>query len=259
MTEPLAALEGVRRSFGSGDRAVHALRGVDLSIVRGEVVGIMGPSGSGKTTLLSILGCLLSPSSGRIRIGGRYVEGLGPAALARIRRREIGFVFQSFNLLPALTARENVQVVLNYVGCRGRRARIAADELLDRFGIVERAGARVGDLSGGEKQRVALARSLASDPRLLLADEPTSNLDAENGRRTLDLLRDQAQRGDKAVVIVTHDPRAEGYCDRVLTLTDGELAGRRRIVRLDPRVDPFADVAKHLSAAFGHVEGDIDA
>jgi len=239
MTAPLARLESVSRCFGTGRRAVHALRRVDLEVRAGEVVGIMGPSGSGKTTLLSILGCLLAPTSGRVRIGRRSVERLGAGGRARLRRREIGFVFQSFNLLPALTARENVQIVLGYVGVRGRDARAAAGNLLDRFGLGERVDTIVGSLSGGEKQRVALARALAADPHLILADEPTSNLDAENGTRTLALLRRQAEVRGKAVVLVTHDARAEGACDRVLTLEDGRLASRGRVVSLERRFDPY--------------------
>jgi putative ABC transport system ATP-binding protein len=252
----LARLENVTKTFGSGPRTVYALDGVDLTVEAGQAIGIMGPSGSGKTTLLSVLGCLLTPTSGRAEILGREIQKLGAGELARMRRDAVGFVFQSFNLFPALSARENVQLVLNYKGMRGRRARRRALELLDELGMLHRAGASPRDLSGGEKQRVAVARALAGDPPLILADEPTSNLDAENGRRISALLRSLALDHDRGVVIVTHDPRVEGFCDTVLTLEDGDLTPRRKIVQLDATVDPLADVADHLTQAFGHLESE---
>jgi putative ABC transport system ATP-binding protein len=252
----LAHLEDVTKTFGSGPRAVEALRGVDLIVEPGQTIGIMGPSGSGKTTLLSTLGCLLTPTSGRVEILGREVHGLSPRNLARTRRDAVGFVFQSFNLFPALSARENVQLVLNYKGIRGRRARRQAHALLDELGMLHRAGASPRDLSGGEKQRVAVARALAGNPPLILADEPTSNLDAENGRRIIALLRGLALDHDRGVVIVTHDPRVEGFCDTVLTLEDGLLTPRRKIVQLSTTIDPLANVADQLTEAFGHMESD---
>jgi putative ABC transport system ATP-binding protein len=250
----LAKLERVTKVFGSGPSAVEALRGVDLEVERGTMTGIMGPSGSGKTTLLSVLGCLLTPSSGSVEVEGRPVQSLASGALARVRRHAVGFVFQSFNLFPALTARENVQLVLGYKGVRGRKARRGALELLDRLGLRHRAGASPKDLSGGEKQRVAIARALAGDPPLILADEPTSSLDAENGRNIVSLLRDLAQDEERGVVVVTHDPRVEGFCDLVLTLEDGLLRPRRRVVRLESTVDPLENVADELNRAFGHLE-----
>ena len=250
----LANLQSVTKVFGSGSTAVEALRGIDLAVEAGTMVGIMGPSGSGKTTMLSVLGCLLTPTDGSVEVLGQEVATLAPSALARVRRRSIGFVFQAFNLFPALSARENVQLVLNYKGIRGRKARRRALELLDMLGLSHRAGASPRDLSGGEKQRVAMARALAGDPPLILADEPTSNLDAENGRLIIGLLRDLAQEEGRAVVIVTHDPRVEGFCDLVMHLEDGILTPRRRVVRLDNTVDPLENVADQLTKAFGHLE-----
>ena len=254
MTTTLARLDDATKTFGSGPTAVEALRGVNLTIEAGSMTGIMGPSGSGKTTMLSVLGCLLTPSSGSVEVLGHEVARLGPSALARVRRQSIGFVFQSFNLFPALSARENVQLVLNYKGVRGRHARRRALELLDMLGLSHRAGASPRNLSGGEKQRVAMARALAGDPPLILADEPTSNLDAENGRLIIGLLRELAQEQGRGVVIVTHDPRVEGFCDLVLRLEDGTLTPRRRVIRLDSTLDPLENMADQLTEAFGHLE-----
>ena len=200
------------------------MRQVDLSIKPGEIVLIMGPSGSGKTTLLSMAGLLLSPTDGHIWVNGQEVTRQTQRERAALRLRTIGFVFQSYNLLSALTARENVELVMNMAGIRGKRARDRATELLTLLKLEQRQNHRPADLSGGEKQRVALARALANDPRLILADEPTGNLDSKIGREIMELLccglgRDQG----RAIVIVTHDHRLRDIADRVLWLEDGQL------------------------------------
>lgn len=214
----------VSKTYGSNHTAVHAVRQVDLSIKPGEIVLIMGPSGSGKTTLLSMAGLLLSPTEGQIWVNGQEVTHQAQRERAALRLRTIGFVFQSYNLLSALTARENVELVMNMAGIRGKRARDRAAELLTLLKLEQRQNHRPADLSGGEKQRVALARALANDPRLILADEPTGNLDSKIGREIMELLccglgRDQG----RAIVIVTHDHRLRDIADRVLWLEDGQL------------------------------------
>jgi len=186
----------------------------------------MGPSGSGKTTLLSMLGGLLRPTAGRIAIDGLDIIGLRGSELTRVRRESIGFVFQSFNLLESLSALENVEIALNVAGRRGAEARRRARELLVDTGLEARLDFRAGDLSGGERQRVALARALANEPRILLADEPTGNLDSSHGRDVMGLFRDLAKRNDKAAVLVSHDPRLEEIADRQLWMEDGHVVAR---------------------------------
>lgn len=220
--------EGVTKVFGEGPTRVEALRGVDLTIGRGEVVLIMGPSGSGKTTLLSVLGALLSPTAGRVTIAGQNVTGLSERRLPDIRIRLLGFVFQDFNLLSALTARENVEVVMDFASVRAPEARTRAVELLTELGLSERLDFVPEKLSGGEKQRVAIARALANDPAVLLCDEPTANLDSKIGHDVVVHLRRIADERGKAVVIVSHDDRIRPHADRVLWLEDGrfkEMAG----------------------------------
>jgi putative ABC transport system ATP-binding protein len=192
-------------------------------VERGEIVSLEGPSGSGKTTLLSILGCILTASSGRVSIEGKAVDSNDPALLPAVRRKSIGFVFQQFNLFPSLTALENVQYALNIKGVRDRRARAEAERVLEQVGMGERKLFLPRDLSGGQKQRVALARALAGNSPILLADEPTANLDAQIGVQVLDLFRDLAKREDRALLIVTHDPKVRTVSDRVLRIHDGYL------------------------------------
>ncbi len=218
-------LQNVTKVYGSGHTAVTAVRGVDLQVRSGEIVLIMGPSGSGKTTLLSIAGLLLRPTEGRVSVVGQEVNGLSQRQLAALRLRKLGFVFQAYNLLGALTARENVELVMNLAGTRGAAARRRAEELLNMLGLGHRLNHRPADLSGGEKQRVAIARALANDPPLILADEPTGNLDSKTGREVMELLccglgREQG----RAIVIVTHDHRLKEIADRVLWLEDGRLS-----------------------------------
>jgi putative ABC transport system ATP-binding protein len=221
----MAVLEAhdVSKTYREGHYEVHALRGVSLSVDRGEIVAIEGPSGSGKTTLLCILGCLLTPTSGRVIVDGHAVDRHRPRELRDLRRRSIGFVFQQFNLFAALTAAENVAYGLNLKGWTGAEARREADRVLDAVGLGERKDFRPRDLSGGQRQRVAVARALAGPASVILADEPTGNLDSATGDRVLELFRSLARSEGRALVIVTHDPRVRTIADRVVTIRDGRL------------------------------------
>jgi putative ABC transport system ATP-binding protein len=221
---PLLAVEQVTKTYDMGGAPVHALRGVDLALHAGEVLLLLGPSGSGKTTLLSIMGCILQATSGRVVIEGRDVARAAERDLPAVRLRHFGFVFQGFNLFPALTAAENVEVALGLKGVRGRAARTAALEALAAVGLADKASALPANLSGGQKQRVAIARALAGDPSIILADEPTAALDSTSGQLVMDLLRSLASRQQRAVVIVTHDSRTFRYADRIVAIEDGRLA-----------------------------------
>ena len=212
----------IRKTFEEGSQRVEVLRGVSLDVTAGEIVSLEGPSGSGKTTLLSIMGCILTPTSGEILIGGRSISG-NDRALRDARRRSIGFVFQQFNLFPALTARENIIYALGVKGHRGSLAVAEADRVLDAVGLTDRKGFLPRDLSGGQKQRVAIARALAGAPEVLLADEPTANLDSAVGVQILDLFRDLAKKENKGLIIVTHDPKVRRVADRVVGIADGLL------------------------------------
>ncbi len=217
-------LRNIVKVYGSGAAAVQAVRGVSLEVRQGEIVAIVGPSGSGKTTLLSIAGCLLRPTSGQVYILGEEATRLGQARLAEFRLRHIGFVFQSFNLLPALTAQENIEIALNLAGVTGRAARERARHLLELLGLTPRAHQRPPDLSAGEQQRLAVARALANTPDIILADEPTANLDSKAGRRVMELMRSAVEQGEaKGLVVVTHDARILDVAHRVLTMEDGQL------------------------------------
>lgn len=216
--------DGLTKQFRAGDLVVDALRGVDITIRRGEVVAIIGPSGSGKSTLMGILGGLDSPTEGRLEIGDVDVTNMGENQLAEIRNAYIGFVFQQFNLMPTLTAVENVALPIQFASKRKFHPRERATELLTTFGLQERLKNRPSQLSGGEQQRVAIARALANDPPLLLCDEPTGALDTENGSLVLDtLFQAQAELGT-AIFIVTHDPRVAERANRTLVMTDGRFA-----------------------------------
>ncbi len=217
------SVEGLGKTFGEGHTAVHPVRHVSFDVQEGEIVLIMGPSGSGKTTLLLMLGAMLRPTAGAVHVGGVDLATAPGRVLPRLRSRHLGFIFQDFNLLASLSALENVEYALNLAGVRGRPARARAEDLLGRVGLGHRLGARPSTLSGGEQQRVAIARALANDPPLLLADEPTANLDAANGRSIGALLRDLATDEGRSCVIVTHDERLRGIADRVLWLDDGIL------------------------------------
>ena len=221
----MAVLEGrdVTKTYREGRREVPVLRGVSLSVERGEVVALEGPSGSGKTTLLCILGCLLTPTSGRIVIDGQMITANRPERLREVRRRSIGFVFQQFNLFPSLTASENVQYALNLKGWRGPLARREADRVLQAVGLGDRKDFRPRDLSGGQRQRIAVARALAGPASVILADEPTGNLDSESGKIVLALFRDMARSESRGLLIVTHDPLVRSVADRIMTIRDGRL------------------------------------
>jgi len=226
--QPIVVLRGVTKTYAEGASAVVALRGIDLEVNPGELVLLMGPSGSGKTTLLSIMGCILRSTSGSVQIAGREVSGLSEKELPRLRLKNIGFVFQGFNLFPTLTAAENVELMLDLKGIRGAAARQRAGELLEQVGVGDRSNGFPSDLSGGQKQRVAIARALAGDPQILLADEPTAALDSQIGRSVLAMMRDLAHARDRAVVIVTHDPRLLEFADRIVTMEDGLITSSSR-------------------------------
>jgi putative ABC transport system ATP-binding protein len=220
---PLLRVEGLRKVFGSGRTEVVAVDGIDLVTERGEITLVIDPSGSGKTTLLTMLGCLLRPTEGRIEIEGVDVTAASGREQARIRRTLVGFVFQTFNLLDALTAQENVEVALNIGGVTGAEASTRARTLLEDVGLGDRLHFRAQALSAGERQRVAIARALANDPPLVLADEPTANLDSRHGREVMALLRELALRRRCGAVVVSHDERLRAIADRVLWLEDGRI------------------------------------
>ena len=220
---PLLEVDNLTKVFGSGRTEVRAVDEVSFSTGVGEITLVIGPSGSGKTTLLTMIGALLRPTSGRVLIAGIDVTALPQRELPPVRRQLVGFVFQTFNLLEALTARENVEVALNVAGVSGDEARRRARALLVQAGLENRLDFHARDLSGGEKQRVSIARALANHPPLLLADEPTANLDSARGHEVMELLRDLARREGCAVVVVSHDPRLYDIADRVLLLEDGRI------------------------------------
>ncbi len=224
----MAVLEGrdVTKTYRDGQREVPVLRGVSLSVDRGEVVALEGPSGSGKTTLLCILGCLLTPTGGRIVIDGQTIHASRPERLRDVRRRSIGFVFQQYNLFPSLTAAENVRYALNLKGWRGQRAAQEAERALKAVGMLDRKDFRPRALSGGQRQRVAVARALAGPSSVILADEPTGNLDSESATIVLNLFQAMARAERRALLIVTHDPLVRSIADRILTIRDGRLTHR---------------------------------
>lgn len=213
--------ESIFKTFQDGKSETQVLRGISVGLARGEVVALEGPSGSGKTTLLQILGCILSPSAGTVEVGGAPVLERRPRELAAVRRRNFGFVFQQFNLFPALTVLENVEYALNLKGTDGREARRQAQELVEAVELADRSGYLPRDLSGGQKQRVAIARALAGKPPVLLADEPTANLDTQVGAQVLALFHRLAKRDNRSLLIVTHDPKVRTITDRVIQIRDG--------------------------------------
>lgn len=222
-TAPVYELVGAGRSFGSGDAAVHAVRGVDLRIAAGEFVAVVGPSGSGKTTLLQLLGALDRPTEGQVLFEGRDLARLSERASADVRLHALGFVFQQFNLIPTLTARQNVEVALAPLKVAGAARRETAERLLGQVGLADRAGHLPSQLSGGEQQRVAIARALASEPRVLLADEPTGNLDSATGEDVMELLRSLSADHGLTVVLITHDDEIAAAAPRVVRMRDGAL------------------------------------
>ncbi len=222
MSQPFIRISGLRKSFSMGREIVHALAGVDLEIPRNAFSAVIGPSGSGKSTLLYLIGGLDRPTAGRIEVAGAVLEDLDENQLAQYRRRTVGFVFQSFNLIPSMTALENVMFPMRF-----RRASIAhrrerAFELLRLVGLADRAYHRPTELSGGQQQRVAIARALVNDPHLILADEPTGNLDSQSGALVLQLLADLHKQG-RTVLLVTHDPRLTRFASDIIRLLDGRI------------------------------------
>lgn len=215
------SLDGVDLTFRDGDQTLHALDGVDLEVARGEILAVVGPSGAGKSSLLAVSGGLLAPTSGSVRVGGRDITGLGRRELTRFRRDHVGFVFQSGNLVPALTARDQLRLVGHLGGDRSRLR--DPDALLDAVGLSHRARRRPATLSGGERQRVGIARALMARPDLLLVDEPTAALDRRNSHDVVRLLAEETHEHGVATVLVTHDHEILEHCDRVLEMVDGGL------------------------------------
>jgi len=223
---PVIELDDVTKIYRMGEVEVGALQGVSLRIERGEMAAIMGPSGSGKSTMMNIIGCLDVPTSGQYRLDGQDVARLGDDRLAEIRGRQIGFVFQTYNLLPRLTAQANVELPLIYGGARDRKRR--ALEALERVGLGDRASHRPTELSGGQQQRVGIARALVKEPRILLADEPTGNLDSRSSEEILALLEALNRDDGLTLIIVTHEPDIASRAGRVLSMLDGEIVGDSR-------------------------------
>lgn len=223
MSRTVLNAEGLHKEYRMGQHLVQALRDIRLTIDEGEFVAIMGPSGSGKSTLLHLLGGLDQPSDGEVTLVGKQVSRLSDKQATLVRRRNIGFVFQFFNLLPTLSAEENILLPLIIDGKRPKAFRARLDEILDRVGLQDRRTHRPDQLSGGEQQRVALARALITKPAILLADEPTGNLDTQTGTAIMRLLQDSARELRQTIVMVTHDPRAAAFADRVVLLRDGSI------------------------------------
>ena len=215
----LIQLENVTKTYDAGENEVHALRGVDVAIARGEFVAIIGPSGSGKSTLMHILGCLDTPSSGKYWLDGQDVAEMSSRQLARVRNQKIGFVFQTFNLLPRATVLKNVELPLLYAGLPKDERRERASAALERVGLSNRAKHRPNELSGGQRQRVAIARALVNNPSLILADEPTGNLDQKTGSEIIDIFTHLA--GDETIILVTHDPMIASRTERRIKIVDG--------------------------------------
>lgn len=222
-THPVVEAHEIVKELGQGAGKVQALRGVSLNLNAGELTLLMGPSGSGKTTLLSILGCILTPTSGTVTIAGENTTGLSPEGLAAIRRRHVGFVFQSYNLFPTLNAMENVRLALDVRGMKFADTIVRAETALREVGLGHRLRSYPGNMSGGEQQRVAVARAIASEPSIILADEPTAALDSANGQAVMELLSEIAKDESRAVLAVTHDPRTHAYADRIIRIEDGRI------------------------------------
>jgi putative ABC transport system ATP-binding protein len=237
---PLMSMKGVTKDYKLGKTLVRALRGLDLEIEHGEIVAIMGPSGSGKSTLMHILGALDIPTAGTAMIDGSDLKQMKEHQLVTFRGKKVGFVFQTFNLVQTLSALQNVELPMIFQGV-GKSERIRkAKDLLTRVGLAERIRHKPNELSGGERQRVSVARALANDPEIILADEPTGNLDTETGQSILDLLKDLSTKDGRTVIIVTHDPEAAAIADRIIQLRDGCVAAVGRHVTEGSKNDPSA-------------------
>ncbi len=225
MITPVLEAVDVTKVLGEGAGLVQALRGVSVALSGGELTLLMGPSGSGKTTLLSLLGCILSPTSGTVRVCGQPATGLRPEQLAKLRRDHIGFVFQSYHLFPTLTALDNVRLALDVRGARSRQAIDKAAAALTTVGLGHKLNAFPRELSGGEQQRVAIARAIVGDAAAILADEPTAALDSENGAAIMTVLSDIAKAPSRGVLVVTHDPRTIPFAGRIVRIDDGRIVG----------------------------------
>lgn len=225
---------GLCKTYGAGSTIIRALSGVDFAVSAGEFVTIMGPSGSGKSTMLALLGGLDLPDAGQVVVEGRSLSGMMEAQRAILRRKRIGFVFQSFNLIPVLTAAENVALPLQLAGRHGPAVAVRADQALAAVGLAERNGHRPGELSGGEQQRVAIARALVTEPAIVLADEPTGNLDSRSSTDVLAALRHATDTFGQTVVMITHDPGVAAWSDRVVYLRDGQLISELQLEPLGP-------------------------
>lgn len=228
------AVRELTKQYDEGTSGALALRGVDLDVHAGELLMLMGPSGSGKTTLLSIMGCILTATSGSVRVAGKEVVGLREMELPALRLAHIGFVFQGFNLFPTLTAGENVELMLDLKGMSAAKAKRRAHELLEQVGLAEKYASFPADLSGGQKQRVAIARALAGDPGIVLADEPTAALDSHTGRTVMEMMTELAHQRGRAVVIVTHDSRVLHFADRIVKIEDGAIAIENELQMVPP-------------------------
>ena len=223
MSERLIELGGIWKTYDTGEVAVDALRGIDLVVDRGEYVAIMGPSGSGKSTLMHILGCLDSPTKGSYKLDGEEVGNLSAGRLAVVRNRFIGFVFQNYNLLPRASLLRNVELPLLYGGLEREQRRTRAQQMLDQVGLGDRGKSRPNQLSGGQRQRAAIARALVTEPALLLADEPTGNLDQATGGEVMDIF-DALNGCGQTVIVVTHDPQVAAHAHRIVRIVDGKIA-----------------------------------
>jgi len=228
MTKIVAEAVDVVKTLGHGAGKVQALRGVSLALAGGELALLMGPSGSGKTTLLSILGCILSPTSGTVRVCGQSTANMQPEDMARVRRDHVGFIFQSYHLFPTLTAADNVRVALDVRGERSRSAIGKTKEALATVGLGRKMKSFPRELSGGEQQRVAIARAIVGNPSVILADEPTSALDSENGQAIMMVLAQIAREQSRGVLVVTHDPRIFPFANRIIRIEDGRIVGEEK-------------------------------
>jgi putative ABC transport system ATP-binding protein len=222
MTEPIIGIRDLRKTFRSGDVDVHALRGVDLAVERGEFLAVVGPSGSGKSTLFHILGGLTPPTSGTVQIDGQDLMKLSDSGRTNLRKKTVGFVFQKYNLLPTLTVRDNIEIARDIAHVKGSWDS-QFQEVLEVLGIDSKLDRKPRQLSGGEQQRVAIARAIVNHPAILLADEPTGNLDTENSTAVLDLMRDLNKRIGQTILMITHDPEAAAFADRIVHMRDGHL------------------------------------
>ncbi|HSM51114.1 MAG TPA: ABC transporter ATP-binding protein [Thermoanaerobaculia bacterium] len=225
---PVIAMRGVHKTYDTGAVQVEALKRIDLTVRAGDFVAIVGPSGSGKSTLLNLIGCLDTPSGGSYQLLGEEVEGLGPDRLAEVRNRRIGFVFQSFNLLPQISAYENVELPLLFKGLPRRERRERVERLFEQVGLLDRMRHRPTELSGGQMQRVAIARALACDPTLVLADEPTGNLDSASGKDVLHLFEELGEQG-RTMLVITHDMAVAARTRRLVRIADGEIVEDRAV------------------------------